>query len=591
MASLMGQFFGRYQILEQLGEGGMATVYKAHDTRLERFVAIKVIRTEQFAPAVLDDVMKRFEREAKALAKLSHPNIVHVHDYGEYEGAPYLVMEYVPSGTLKHRADTPMPWQQALQMLLPIARALAYAHEQNIIHRDIKPANILLTEKGIPMLSDFGIAKIVESDQVATLTSAGMIIGTPEYMAPEQWSGESGLQSDIYSLGVVLYELVTGRKPYIADTPIAVMLKQANDPLPYPSQFVPEIPEGLENVLLKALERLPENRFQTMSEFAAALETLAGDQTLSERVKPENIQSDKTLLVPDATGQKVTLAPKLDGAGRRPGAGSTSDVQVSSTGRRQPTAMRRRRWIPIIGLAALLCMGVVAGASLAIRGLGGKNPLSTTTTLVSDPTQVKVLWDTSHGPRTGEDGSLFTPDEMYQSLVQSLANDKFVISNGDLTNLNSYDIVVLSELSGNVPYTDREVDEIDQFIQESGHGLLILSDTPSFENLADIVARRFSIKLGELTSDGPVSLSDEAFFSGVSSVDFLNGGGVFQVSPPAQSAAEDQNGNSVIAFCDCGAGRVIAISDANLWDNDGINQADNQRFAINVFRWLAKLSP
>src|SRR5512143_2709172 len=212
MPSLIGQSIGRYEILEQLGEGGMAMVYKARDTRLERFVAIKVIRIDQFAPNLLDEILKRFEREAKALAMLSHPYIVPVHDYGELEGTPFLVMEYLPCGTLKDRPAGAMPWQQAVHTMLPIAQALAYAHEHNVIHRDIKPGNILLTEKGQPMLSDFGIAKILGNSGTATLTGAGMTIGTPEYMAPEQWNGQTDARSDIYSLGVVLYELVTGHK-------------------------------------------------------------------------------------------------------------------------------------------------------------------------------------------------------------------------------------------------------------------------------------------------------------------------------------------------------------------------------------------
>ena len=291
MSNLIGQALGRYQILEQLGEGGMATVYKAYDTRLERFVAIKVIRTDQFAPSMLGEMLKRFEREAKALAKLSHPNIVHVHDYGEHEGAPYLVMEYLPSGTLKQSGGAPVPWQQALHILLPIAQALAYAHEHNVIHRDIKPANILLTENGLPMLSDFGIAKILESNAGGTLTGTGMSIGTPEYMAPEQWTGQSSPQSDIYSLAVVLYELLTGRKPYTGDTPVGIMLKQVNEPLPRPTQFVPDLPEGVENVLIKALEKRPEDRYQSMSEFASALEALAGGQTMAAGSKVEDAQA------------------------------------------------------------------------------------------------------------------------------------------------------------------------------------------------------------------------------------------------------------------------------------------------------------
>ena len=279
MSDLIGQSLGRYHILEQLGEGGMATVYKAFDTRLERDVAVKIIRTDQFAPAMLERILKRFEREAKALARLTHPNIVSVIDYGEHDGAPYLVMPYLPGGTLKQRLGKPMPWQEAVRILLPIAQALEYAHEHNIIHRDIKPSNILLTEKGQPMLSDFGIAKILESGETATLTGTGVGVGTPEYMAPEQWTGQAGPQSDLYSLGVVLYELVTGRKPYTADTPAAILLKQANEPLPRPGQFIRSLPEAVEKALLKALAKKPEDRYPEMSALAIALENLLSGQT------------------------------------------------------------------------------------------------------------------------------------------------------------------------------------------------------------------------------------------------------------------------------------------------------------------------
>jgi serine/threonine protein kinase len=603
MSSLIGQSLGRYQILEQLGEGGMATVYKAFDTRLERYVAIKVIRTEQFPPVMLDQMMKRFEREARALAKLSHPNIVHVHDYGEYEGTPYLVMEFLPCGTLKHTSGTPMPWQEALYILLPIAHALAYAHEHNIIHRDIKPGNILLTEKGQPMLSDFGIAKILENEEAGTLTGTGMSIGTPEYMAPEQWTGEAGPRSDIYSLGVVLYELVIGRTPYTADTPAAIMLKQVTDPLPRPRQFVPDLPEELEMVLLKALAKKPEDRYQSMSEFASALEGLTGGRTLLAVEKGKDSQSDKTVLV---------------GAGRQQGGESTPGVPIPPEKPR--TTRKWGRWIPVGVLMVLLCIGLVAGGVWVMRSLRGAVPITVSATPTIAPTQlipstltvpvgvlpttapaitltplpseIKVLWDISHGPRKSEDGSLYTPDGMYKSLVQALAKDKFAISSGDLTNLNSYDIFVLSETSAaTTPYTSAEADQIEKFVRTSGHGLLILSDIPAFENLADPVSRRFSIGLGEAISNGPVSYSNEPFFSGVTSLQFLFGGGVLQVSPPSLPAATDLDGNPVIAFCECDAGRVMVISDANLWDNRGVSQADNQRFAANVFRWLAKIAP
>ena len=277
MSSLVGQSLGRYQIVEQLGEGGMAAVYKAFDTRLERFVALKVILPNF---QISNQFLKRFEREAKALAQLSHPNIVKVHDYGEHVAAggdavPYLVMEYLPGGTLKASAGQTISPAEAARLLLPLARALGHAHRQGIVHRDVKPANVLITESGEPMLSDFGIARMLEGDQTQGLTGTGMGIGTPEYMAPEQGMGEKvDARADIYALGVMLYEMVTGRKPYRADTPMAVMLKKASEPLPPPTRYIPSLPPAVEGVILKALARQPEQRYASMDQFAAALENI-----------------------------------------------------------------------------------------------------------------------------------------------------------------------------------------------------------------------------------------------------------------------------------------------------------------------------
>jgi serine/threonine-protein kinase len=296
MPTLINQSLGRYHILEQLGEGGMATVYKAYDTRLETDVAVKVIRTENLAPSVLERSLKRFEREAKSLAKLTHPNIVKVTDYGEYEGKPYLVMPYLPGGTLKERIKQgPIPWQEAVRLILPIAQALEYAHEQNIIHRDVKPSNILLTSKGQPMLTDFGVAKLFDMDATADLTGTGMGVGTPEYMAPEQWQGQVSAQTDVYALGVVLFEMITGRRPYIADTPAALLLKQANDPLPRLKDFSLNLPENIEKMLLIALAKKREDRYQRISLFAdAILREIPGTSsgnTTPFRLKPRSANS------------------------------------------------------------------------------------------------------------------------------------------------------------------------------------------------------------------------------------------------------------------------------------------------------------
>jgi serine/threonine protein kinase len=254
----------------------MAAVYKAFDIHLERDVAIKLIRRDAIPPELLETVLKRFEREAKSLARLSHPNIVKIHDYGEYEGAPYLVMEYVRGGTLKDKTGQPIPYPDAARLILPIARALDHAHRQGILHRDVKPSNILITEGNETLLTDFGIAKILKVYETLSLTGTGMGIGTPDYMAPEQGLGEDiDGRVDIYALGVVLYELVTGRKPFVADTPMAVVLKHVTDPPPPPKRFNPELPDDVEEVLFKALAKKPDDRFQDMGAMITALTRLA----------------------------------------------------------------------------------------------------------------------------------------------------------------------------------------------------------------------------------------------------------------------------------------------------------------------------
>ncbi len=297
MAGLSGQNFGRYQILEILGSGGMATVYKAYDTRLEREVAIKVIRREAFPSDEMEMLLKRFEREAKSLGRLSHPNIVGVIDYGDYEGLPYLVMVYLSGGTLKDRLGKPLPWRDAIQMIIPIAHALEYVHSQNIINRDVKPSNILMTETGQPMLTDFGLVKLFgqQEKDTTSLTSSGTGLGTPDYMAPEQWTGEPTAQSDLYSLGVVLYEMITGHRPYTADTPAGVLLKQATESLPLPKQYVPDLPKDVESVLLRALAKEPKDRYTDMHIFIEELQSLlAGREVIASTFKTSRLREQMT---------------------------------------------------------------------------------------------------------------------------------------------------------------------------------------------------------------------------------------------------------------------------------------------------------
>lgn len=271
----IGKSLGRYHVLEQLGRGGMAVVYKAYDTKLDRYVAVKVILPYQEHSG---QFLARFTREARTLAKLTHPNILKIFDYGEHENNPFLVMEYIAGGTLIDKlTGSPISWQESAQLLVPVARALEAAHAQGVIHRDVKPTNILMANGRDPMLSDFGIAKIIEgAREITSLTETGVGIGTPDYMAPEQADGFADERSDVYALGVIYYQMVTGRLPYEADTPLAVMFKKITDPLPRPTHFVSELPAFVENVLIKALAKDPEYRYSSMREFAESLEMLAG---------------------------------------------------------------------------------------------------------------------------------------------------------------------------------------------------------------------------------------------------------------------------------------------------------------------------
>jgi len=295
MTDLIGQSINHYHVIEQLGEGGMATVYKAFDTHLERYVAIKVIRTDMIAPSLLHDLLKRFEREAKVLASFSHPNIVNIYDYGEHNGAPYLVMEYVSGGTIKDRIDKPLNYKDAVRMLLPVAHALIYAHQKNVVHRDVKPANILISESGEIKLSDFGVAKVLAMDQATQLTGTGVGIGTPDYMAPEQWVGEVTHLSDQYALGIIFYEMVTGCKPFLADTPAAILIKQMNDPLPRPREIMPDLPDAVEQVLFKALAKQPQDRYPDMGAFAIALENLVLENAPTQSLPKPDVVTQKAL--------------------------------------------------------------------------------------------------------------------------------------------------------------------------------------------------------------------------------------------------------------------------------------------------------
>lgn len=265
---LVGQTLGSYRLVERLGQGGMATVYKAYEPALSRYVAIKVL--PQFF-AHDPNFMRRFQREAKASARLSHPNIVSIHSFDEQDGITYIAMQFVDGGTLKQSRGLVYESKEAIRLALPILRALAYAHEQGIVHRDIKPSNVLMANGDWPVLADFGLAQMAEVSM--RLTGTGVGVGTPAYMSPEQGQGVNvDHRTDIYSMGIMLYEMLTGDVPFRTDTPMAIVIKHITAPIPPPRTINPRIPEALELIVLKATAKAPDDRYQSADEMATALE-------------------------------------------------------------------------------------------------------------------------------------------------------------------------------------------------------------------------------------------------------------------------------------------------------------------------------
>lgn len=323
MSFQAGENVGPYRILEQLGQGGMASVFKAYHAALDRYVAIKVLH-----PAFKEEpnFISRFEREAKVVARLEHPNIVPIYDYAEHNGQPYLVMKYIEGETLKARlSERALTKQEAIEIAGAVGGALAYAHMQGVLHRDIKPSNILLSSDGSIYLADFGLARIAQAG--ASTLSKDVMMGTPQYISPEQAQGNKTLDegTDIYSMGVVLYEMVVGRVPFNADTPFSIIHDHIYTPLPLPSKVNPKVPKNVERLLLKALSKERTDRFQSVADLINAFHIAV-------------------------TGGEDAVIPGVDETATKVSA-TSADVSLSAGEDAKPD--KRRRWPWIVGGIAL----------------------------------------------------------------------------------------------------------------------------------------------------------------------------------------------------------------------------------------------
>jgi serine/threonine protein kinase len=309
---LEGQNLGKYRILEPLGRGGMAQVYKAYHPQLDRYVAIKILRSDLVEDA---EFLARFRREARAVAALRHPHIVQIYDFDVQDDLYYMVMELLEGDTLKAYLNTlrvrgeRLHLGEIVRIFIDVLDGLSYAHGEGIIHRDLKPANIMLSRQGQAVLTDFGIAQIVGGTQY---TVAGALMGTLNYMAPEQGrDGHCDARSDIYSLGIAYFEALTGTVPFDADTPLAILMKHINDPLPMPRRYDPNIPEPFERVALKALAKRADDRYQTAASMAEALNDAAQEAGIPI---PEKINLPQAIGTPSARSAGVAV---FSGAARQ----------------------------------------------------------------------------------------------------------------------------------------------------------------------------------------------------------------------------------------------------------------------------------
>jgi serine/threonine-protein kinase len=368
---LIGRQFGDYRIVALLGRGGMARVYRGYDANLERYAAVKVIDAQLASGVNEEEYRQRFQREARAIARLRHPNIVGIYQFSEVDSLYYMAMVYIEGRDLaqilkdRARMGQRLPIEQVMAITRDMAAALDYAHAGGVIHRDIKPSNIMVTDDGHAVLTDFGLALNVPEGSIGTT------LGTAHYIAPEQAlsSAKAVPQSDFYSLAVVLYQMLVGQVPFDDPSMATLVLKHLNEPPPKPSTLNPEIAPELEAVLMRALAKDPHDRYQNGLTLMRALERALGMEP------PPSARRQKTVISSDATPLLVYVGdPRPPSVSRSAPTASTASLRPRSAAK--PATSAARRWLPIV-LLGLVAIALIAVAALLLTQTDGGEPTPT----------------------------------------------------------------------------------------------------------------------------------------------------------------------------------------------------------------------
>jgi len=444
---MIGSRLGPYEIIDEIGRGGMATVYRARQPNMDRFVAVKVIHK---AVAAESTSLDRFQREARLIARLEHPHILPVYDYDGTHDPPYIVMRYMPTGTLKDILERDrLQLSEIVYLLRQIASALDYAHRQGVIHRDIKPSNIMVDTDGNAFLTDFGIARMVEGTE--GLTASGLTVGTPGYMAPEQGMGlPVDSRVDIYSLGVMLFEMVTGQMPYQAETPMAVILKHINDPAPDASGVNPDIPIEVDAVIHRAMSKDPDGRYQTASDLANDLAAAVGTGTIST---PRRLQKIAAQTIADLEHRREEAAYAAATRLKEAPAATVAHPGELPASRTVPGSWARsRRGLSVFaGLGVLLMAVIGVGLFLLLGSRGGgektQTPVPQAARLTCAQIVQEALDTVSEQCKSVANGNVCYGSTAVTATFQQGVTDQKFDAPGDQVSLSALQSVQTSDLA------------------------------------------------------------------------------------------------------------------------------------------------